>query len=111
MIDIHNAYVMKHGNKVCIVTFMDADRFPENFNHGFVECTTQANIYSNMLPYITVNTSTFVDADKWGEKMDGQKCTGYGLQGIVTRALFYMKRVRGFLGGILYDEKIDPITK
>lgn len=107
MIDIHNAYVMKHGNKVCIVTFMDADRFPVNFNHGFVECTTQTNIYSNMLPYITVNVDTLIDADEWGLKTDGMPCKGVGLIGIVTRALFYMKRVKGFFGGILYEEKLS----
>jgi hypothetical protein len=60
-----------------------------------------------MLPYITVDVDKVIDADEWGLKTDGKECTGKGLAGIVTRSLFYMKRVKGFLGGILYDEKIS----
>lgn len=97
----HNAYVMKSGDRICLITFLDASEIPELKNHGFVECVTQRNIYSNMLPYITINTDRLIDADDWSIQTIGMKCTGMGIAGIITQPLFYLRKMKSFLSHMI----------
>ena len=90
----HNVYLQPMGDKVIVTTIIDKSAFDgvELLNQNFVVAVTKKDELTGNHTMI-LETTKIIDADEWCKKYDGRSSKGRGIDGMLTSAVWFCKKL------------------